>query len=391
VVLVPNPSYPIHAFGFLMAGGVIRSVPAEPTPAFFPAAERMVLVFHGLAETAEDDASDIHDLLGAVERIDPAEVRAGAHYLSVLEKRTRGRDAALEALNDGDLQPEGLDTADPSLEALQAVMKSEGLQEAAQYRRAQVEVQLARDLLQSKGRDPDALGVRLAPREKPPTAAEMPAYLKKLREQMDAQRWAALDDAATHAETAIAFVRKHKPAPEKLQHRGPPLFSAKQQLAELEGAHRTAGKPFDRARIGTALWRLQNSLHVDYLQTALEPDELLVEVRVPKLGQGWGYRYEKFHRVAQAWAIVGVAALVQRSNGSIGEARIGLTNMGATPLRASAAEQALSGADVGAIGTAAEQAAEGTSPPSDLNGAADYRQHLARVLTKRAVTAAAGA
>jgi aerobic carbon-monoxide dehydrogenase medium subunit len=130
---------------------------------------------------------------------------------------------------------------------------------------------------------------------------------------------------------------------------------------------------------------------VDYLQTAVEPDELLVEVRVPKLGQGWGYRYEKFHRVAQSWAIVGVAALVQRSNGSITEARIGLTNMGATPLRAAATEQALSGADVGSIGAAAEQAAEGTSPASDLNGAADYRQHLARVLTRRAVTAAAGA
>jgi carbon-monoxide dehydrogenase medium subunit len=129
---------------------------------------------------------------------------------------------------------------------------------------------------------------------------------------------------------------------------------------------------------------------VDYLQTAVEPDELLVEIRVPKLGQGWGYHYEKFHRVAQAWAIVGVAALVQRSNGSITEARIGLTNMGSTPLRASATEQALSGADVGSIGAAAEQAAEGTSPASDLNGAADYRQHLARVLTRRAVTAAAG-
>ena len=63
----------------------------------------------------------------------------------------------------------------------------------------------------------------------------------------------------------------------------------------------------------------------DYLQTALAPDELLVEVRVPKLGDGWGFHYEKFHRVAQAWAIVGVAAAVKRSNGSIAEARIGLT------------------------------------------------------------------
>ncbi len=128
---------------------------------------------------------------------------------------------------------------------------------------------------------------------------------------------------------------------------------------------------------------------VDYLQTALEPAEVLVEVRVPK-HTGWGYRYEKFHRVAQSWAIVGVAAVVRRDNGSIAEARVGLTNMGATPIRASAVEQALAGAALGGVGAAAEHAAEGTSPASDLNGKADYRQHLARVLTRRAVTAAAG-
>ena len=84
---------------------------------------------------------------------------------------------------------------------------------------------------------------------------------------------------------------------------------------------------------------------VDYLETALSPDELLVEVRVPKLGPEWGFRYEKLHRVAQAWAIVGVAAAVRRDNGSIAEARIGLTNMGRTPLRAEAVEQALAGMD----------------------------------------------
>jgi carbon-monoxide dehydrogenase medium subunit len=129
---------------------------------------------------------------------------------------------------------------------------------------------------------------------------------------------------------------------------------------------------------------------VDYLQTVLEPDEVLVEVRVPKLGAGWGYRYEKFHRVAQSWAIVGVAAAVRRDNGSIAEARVGLTNMGSTPIRATAVEQALAGAGPSAIGEAAEQAAEGTSPPSDLGGQADYRAHLARVLTRRALTAASG-
>ena len=129
---------------------------------------------------------------------------------------------------------------------------------------------------------------------------------------------------------------------------------------------------------------------LDYLQTAIEPDELLVEIRLPKLGNGWGFRYEKFHRVAQSWAIVGVAAVVQRSNGSIAAARIGLTNMGATPIRASAVEEALAGTALDGVGAAAERAAEGTSPPSDLNGQADYREHLARVLTRRAVTAAAG-
>ena len=131
---------------------------------------------------------------------------------------------------------------------------------------------------------------------------------------------------------------------------------------------------------------------VDYLQTSMRPDELLVEVRVPKLGDGWGYHYEKFHRVAQAWAIVGVAAAVKRSNGSIAEARLGLTNMGPRPVRASAAEQALAGvaADEAAVGAATAIADDGTDPPSDLGGQADYRRHLVRVLTRRAVLAAAG-
>ncbi|WP_225233475.1 FAD binding domain-containing protein [Klenkia terrae] len=131
---------------------------------------------------------------------------------------------------------------------------------------------------------------------------------------------------------------------------------------------------------------------VDYLTTALEDGELLVEIRVPKLGEGWGVRYEKFNRVAQAWSIVAVAAAVRREGSTIAEARIGLTNMGSTPLRATAVEQALVGADVSleTVTAAAAQAAEGTEPSSDLNAQADYRQHLARVLTGRAVRAAAG-
>ncbi|MFG2937280.1 FAD binding domain-containing protein [Streptomyces sp. NPDC048282] len=129
---------------------------------------------------------------------------------------------------------------------------------------------------------------------------------------------------------------------------------------------------------------------LDYLTTALAPDELLVEVRVPKR-DGWGFHYEKFQRVAQAWAIVGVAALVRRDDGHIAEARIGLTNMGSTPLRAAAAEEALAGADgPEAVARAAEAAAEGTRPSQDLSGSPEYREHLARVLTRRAVLTAAG-
>jgi aerobic carbon-monoxide dehydrogenase medium subunit len=130
----------------------------------------------------------------------------------------------------------------------------------------------------------------------------------------------------------------------------------------------------------------------DYLTTALTPDEVLTSIRVPKLGAGWSSHYEKFNRVAQAWSIVAVAAVVRRENGSIAEARVGLTNMGSTPLRAAAVEAALVGADASseAVGAAAQHAAEGTSAPSDLSGKADYREHLARVLTKRAVLAASG-
>jgi carbon-monoxide dehydrogenase medium subunit len=131
---------------------------------------------------------------------------------------------------------------------------------------------------------------------------------------------------------------------------------------------------------------------VDYLTTALAEDELLVEVRVPKLAGQWGMHYEKFNRVAQAWSIVAVAAAVRREDGHIAEARIGLTNMGPTPLRATTTEQALAGAVAGgdAIAEAARHAAEGTAPSDDLNARADYRAHLAQVLTRRAVTAAAG-
>jgi carbon-monoxide dehydrogenase medium subunit len=130
---------------------------------------------------------------------------------------------------------------------------------------------------------------------------------------------------------------------------------------------------------------------VDLFTTAIGDDEILTEVRIPK-HTGWGAHHEKFVRVAQQWPIVAVAATVRAEGDTIAEARVALANMGTTPLRARAVEQALVGqpATEDAVRTAAAAAAEGTEPPSDLSGSADYRRHLAKVLTRRAVLAAAG-
>ena len=129
---------------------------------------------------------------------------------------------------------------------------------------------------------------------------------------------------------------------------------------------------------------------LDYFTTAVGPDEVLVAVRVPKL-DGWGTHYEKFQRTSQAWAIVGVAAAVKVEGGSITGARVALTNVGPSPVRATSVEAALVGgpATLEAITAASASAADGTAPTSDVHAQADYRQHLARVLTARAVAKAA--
>ncbi|NNE72563.1 MAG: xanthine dehydrogenase family protein subunit M [Acidimicrobiales bacterium] len=114
-----------------------------------------------------------------------------------------------------------------------------------------------------------------------------------------------------------------------------------------------------------------------FLESALAPDEMLTEVRVPANTAGWSY--QKFNRRAQDWAIVGVAV----ADGGKG---ISLVNMGSTPIRAGAAEAALAGGSSAV--DAAAVAHEGTSPPEDLNADADYRNHLARVLTARGLAEA---
>jgi carbon-monoxide dehydrogenase medium subunit len=134
-------------------------------------------------------------------------------------------------------------------------------------------------------------------------------------------------------------------------------------------------------------------LFEDYLTTAVGDDEVITKVRFPAL-DGYGFGYQKFNRRQEDWAMVAVSALVKKAgDGSCEDVRIGLTHMGNVPLRATAAEAALRGRSLepASIADAAEQAAEGTEPPADLNASEDYKRHLARVLCRRALEEAAAA
>jgi aerobic carbon-monoxide dehydrogenase medium subunit len=126
-----------------------------------------------------------------------------------------------------------------------------------------------------------------------------------------------------------------------------------------------------------------DEMFTGFLETALAPDEVLTEIRVPAVGSApWGF--QKFVRRAQDWAIVGCAAVL--GNGGSGGPGVGLVNMGPTPLRAAGVEDALrNGASPG---DAASHADEGTEPTDDLNASAEYRRHLARVLVRRALESA---
>jgi carbon-monoxide dehydrogenase medium subunit len=120
-----------------------------------------------------------------------------------------------------------------------------------------------------------------------------------------------------------------------------------------------------------------------FLETAVGADELLVEVRVPRsAGRGWSY--QKFNRRAQDWAIVGAA---YQEGAGAGGAGVALVNVASTPVRASAVEAALAAG--ASVEDAAASADEGLDPPADLNASPDYRRHLARVLTRRALEEAA--
>lgn len=124
-----------------------------------------------------------------------------------------------------------------------------------------------------------------------------------------------------------------------------------------------------------------------FLETALGPDEVLTEIRVPASGAGAGWAFQKFNRRAQDWAIVAVAAVLADGNG-VAAPGVGLVNMGPTPVRAAGVEDALG--QGASIADAAARADEGTAPPDDLNASPDFRRHLSRVLVRRALESASG-
>jgi carbon-monoxide dehydrogenase medium subunit len=161
---------------------------------------------------------------------------------------------------------------------------------------------------------------------------------------------------------------------------GDPASDLPAVLLTLDGSVTACGPNGERSIPAAELFQ-------DYLTTALGHDEVITEVQLPAL-DGYGFGYQKFTRRAEDWAMVGVCALVSRAaDGTCDDVRIGLTNMGSTPLRAGAAEDALRGVtlDDRSIRAAADQAAEGTDPPGDLNATPEYKRHLARVLTRRAL------
>ncbi|GAA1516380.1 xanthine dehydrogenase family protein subunit M [Dactylosporangium maewongense] len=207
----------------------------------------------------------------------------------------------------------------------------------------------------------------------------------------------------THAEVASSpLVQRHAPllaaaaatvGDRQVRHRGTiggslahadPAADLPAVAAALDATYVVQG-PAGRRSVSAA------DFAVDLFTTALAPDEVLVEIRLAG-ANGWSAHYEKFHRTAQAWAIVGVAVAVSRSDGAIAGARVALTNMGPVPHRAVEVEAALTGAPATAeaVAAACVSASSGTSPVDDLTASADYRRDLARVLTTRAVCRALG-
>lgn len=235
---------------------------------FFPHAECGVVLFQGLAECAEDDASDVHTLMGAVEYL--AETKPSQHYLDALKRRRHPTDGPLYALRESDLMPAGLKGGDAAFEAVQADYKPEGLAAQAQRRGAMLKMHLAMDEAKAKGVDPAKLGLKLPQPEPVPSLEELPDYLIKMRaEALNAQVSAALDmveqmNAATQKAQAAGI------DPAALAHRGPPTYRAAEHLKQLQALVPAAapGSALDAEKLAPKLLQMEAMARKSYLATA---------------------------------------------------------------------------------------------------------------------------
>ena len=205
---------------------------------------------------------------------------------------------------------------------------------------------------------------------------------------------AILDDALVHEHLALLGKATETVADPQIRHRG--TVGGALSHADPAGDLGATALALDATMVITGSGGDRDvpasEFFTGLFETAVGDDELLTAIRFPK-HTGWGAHYEKFVRVSHQWSIVAVAATVRAEGGKIQEAKLGLTNMSDRPLRATGVEQALVGAQASedTVRGAAASAADGTNPPSDLNGDADYRRSIVPVLTRRAVLAAAGA
>lgn len=247
----------------------LREVPLRlATLWFFPHAERGIALFQGLAECSEDDAGDIHTLLGAIERLD--DPRGEQHYLDALQARRHPEHGALYALRESDLLPEAGVGTDPEFEAVTADYQPEGAAVQNARRGAELDVKAAIEDARAKGVDPARLGLKLPAAEPVPSLEQIPEYLaRKQAEALNAQVNAAIDAAEALAQ-AHAKMARMGIDPQSLVHRGPPTYRAAQHLAQLQAVvpQGTSRPLIDMQAIAPKLVKVEALQRSAYLQTA---------------------------------------------------------------------------------------------------------------------------
>lgn len=247
----------------------LREVPLRlSTLWFFPHAECGIALFQGLAECSEDDASDIHTLLGAIERLD--EPRNEQHYLDALQARRHPTQGALYALRESDLLPERGLAADPEFAAVQSDYEPVGLAVQNARRGAELDTKAAIEDARAKGVDPARLGLNLPAADPVPPLEQIPEYLaRKQAEALNAQVNAALDAVDSMAR-AQAQMERFGIDPSTLVHRGPPTYRATQHLEQLRATLPAgAGRPLlDLNAIGPKLLKVEALQRSTYLQVA---------------------------------------------------------------------------------------------------------------------------